>query len=121
MMNETFDHSFKNLNCAAKVILAFGFILNYIEDEGFRILYTHKNNSLVGWSTFLCTMDHLAKLNDNYKKTDVIDSCRRIRLITKWKFQRRTYGLQGRWFTPFTDEKRHNQLFHVLREHKTTI
>ena len=36
MVNEKLDHFFNNLKCAAKVNLAFGFILKNIEDTGFR-------------------------------------------------------------------------------------
>ena len=36
VMNEELDHSFNNLKNAAKVNLAFGFILKFIEDGGFR-------------------------------------------------------------------------------------
>ena len=35
--DEKFDHFFNNLKCAAKVSLAFGFILREIEDGGFNI------------------------------------------------------------------------------------
>ena len=36
VVNEKLDHVFSNLKCAAKVNLAFGFILKIIEDGGFR-------------------------------------------------------------------------------------
>ena len=36
IVNEKLDHFFNNLKCAAKVNLAFGFILKNIEDGGFR-------------------------------------------------------------------------------------
>ena len=36
IMNEKLDHFFNILKCAAKVNLAFGFILKNIEDGGFR-------------------------------------------------------------------------------------
>ena len=36
IVNEKLDHFFNNLKCAAKVNLDFGFILNNIEDGGFR-------------------------------------------------------------------------------------
>ena len=40
IVNEKLDHFFNNLKCAAKVNLAFGFILKNIEDEGSDI-FTH--------------------------------------------------------------------------------
>ena len=36
IVNEKFDHFFKNLKCGAKVNLAFGFILKNVGDGGFR-------------------------------------------------------------------------------------
>ena len=38
---------FNNLKCAAKVNLAFGFILRKLEDGGFRYCYAHENNTLL--------------------------------------------------------------------------
>ena len=47
VVNEKLDHFFNNLKCAAKVNLAFGFILKNIEDGGFRYFYAHKKNTLL--------------------------------------------------------------------------
>ena len=80
------DLFFNNLKCAAKVNLAFGFILRNIEDGGFRYLHDHENNTLRDRSKLLCTRDNLAKLKHFLNKTDVIDLFRRERLSTKWSF-----------------------------------
>ena len=47
IVNEELDHFFNNLESAAKVNLAFGFILKNIEDGGFRFFYAHENNTLL--------------------------------------------------------------------------
>ena len=47
IVNEKLDHFFNNLKCAAKVNLAFGFILKKKEVGGFRYFYAHENNSLL--------------------------------------------------------------------------
>ena len=47
IVNEKLDHLFNNLKCAAKVNLAFGFVLKNIEDGGFRYFYAHQNNTLL--------------------------------------------------------------------------
>ena len=86
ILNEKFDHVFNNLKCAAKVSLAFGFILKNIEDGGFRYFYAHENNILLDRSKLVCTHDDLAKLKDFVNKTDVIESCSRERMNTKWRF-----------------------------------
>ena len=81
---------FNNLKCAAKVNLAFGFILQNIEDGGFRYFYEHENNTLLDRSNLLCTNDDLAKLKYFLNKTDVIESCSRERINTKWRFYKLT-------------------------------
>ena len=86
IVNEKLDHFFNNLKCAAKVNLAFGFILKSIEDGGFRYFYAHENNTLLDRSKFVCTQDDLAKLKDFLNQTDVIESCSRERTKTKWRF-----------------------------------
>ena len=85
IVNEKLDHFFNNLKCAAKVNLAFGFILKYIEDARFRYFYAHENNALLVRSELVCTHDDLAKLKDFLNKTDVIKSCSRERVNTKWR------------------------------------
>ena len=47
IVNEKLDHFFNNLKCAAKLNLAFGFLLKFIEDGGFRYFYAHENNTLL--------------------------------------------------------------------------
>ena len=89
-MNEKLDHFLNNLKCAAKVNLAFGFILKNIEDGGFRYFYAHENNTLLDRFKLVCTHDDLAKLKDLVNKTDVIESCSRKRMNTKWRFYKLT-------------------------------
>ena len=90
IMNEKLDHFLKKLKCAAKVNLAFGFILKNIEDGGFRYFYAHENNTLLDRSKHVCTHDELAKLKDFRNKTDVIESCTRERMNTKWRLYKLT-------------------------------
>ena len=91
VVNEKLDHFFSNLKCAAKVNLAFGFILKNIEDGGFRYFFAHENDTLLlDRSKLVCTHDDLAKLKDFLNKTDVIESCSRERMNTKWRFYKLT-------------------------------
>ena len=90
IVNEKLDHFFHNLKCAAKMKLAFGFILKNIEDGGFRYFYAHENNTLLDRSKLVCTHDDLAKLKDFLNKTDVKESCSRERMNTKWRFYKLT-------------------------------
>ena len=90
IVTEKLDYLFNNLKCAAKVHLAFGFILKNVEDGEFVHFYAHKNNTPLNWSKFVCTHDDLAKLKDFFNKTDVTESCRRGRMNTKWRFYKLT-------------------------------
>ena len=90
IVNEKLDHFFSILKCAAKVNLASGFILKNTEDGGFRYFYGHENNTLLERSKLVCTHDDLAKLKDFLNNTNVIESCSRERMNTKWRFYKLT-------------------------------
>ena len=70
--------------------LAFGCILKNIEDGGFRYFYAHENNTLLDRPKLVCTQDDLAKLKGFLNKNDVIDTFRRERRNTKWRFYKLT-------------------------------
>ena len=90
IVNKKHDYFFNNSKCAAKVNLAFGFILKNIEDGGFSYFYAHENNTLLDRSKLKCTHDDLAKLKDFLNQTDVIESFSRERTNTKWRFYKLT-------------------------------
>ena len=90
IVNEKLDHFFNTLKCAAKMNLAFGFILKNIEDGRFRYIYTYENNTLLDRSKLVCTHDDMAKLKDFLNQTDVIESCSREKTNTKWRFYKLT-------------------------------
>ena len=71
-------------------MLAFAFILKNIEDGGFRYFYAHENNTPLDPSKLVCTHDDLAKLKDFLNQTDVIETCSRERMNTKWRFYKLT-------------------------------
>ena len=86
IVDEKLDHYFNNLRCAAKTNLVFGHILKKKVDEGFRYLYAHESNTLRDRFKIVCTRDNLAKLKNIFNQTDVIESCSRERMNTKWSF-----------------------------------
>ena len=45
--NDKLDYVFKELNCAAKVNLAFGFVVKNFEDGMCRYFYAHENNTIL--------------------------------------------------------------------------
>ena len=90
IVNEKLGHFFNNLKCAAKVNLAFGFILKNIENGRFRYFYAHENNTPLDRSKLVCTHDDLAKLKGFLNKTDVIESCNQERMNTNGRSYRFT-------------------------------
>ena len=126
IVNEKLNHFFNNLKCAAKVNLAFCFILKNLEYGGFRYFYAHENNTLLDRSKLVCTHDDLAKLKDFLNKTDVIESCSRERMNTKFWFYKFTNltvfaallkdiptGSKNAVLPKPLPKKLHNQLYHV--------
>ena len=67
IVNEKIDHFFNNVNSAAKVNLALGFILKNIEDGEVGYFCAHESNTLLDRSKLVCTHDDLAKLKDFLK------------------------------------------------------
>ena len=90
VLNDKLDYVSKELKCAAKVNLAFGFVLKNIEDGICRHFYAHENNTIVERSKVVCTLDDIANLKEKKQKMDIIDLCTRGRANTKWKFYKLT-------------------------------
>ena len=87
---EKLNRVLNKLLCAAKLNLALCFILKNIEDGKFRYFYAHENNTLLEQSKLVSNKDDMAKLKEILKKTDVIQSCKKERSNTKWRFSKLT-------------------------------
>ena len=59
LLNDKRDYVFKELKCAAKVNLAFGFVLKHIEDGMCRYFYAHEDNTNMERPNFVCTPDDI--------------------------------------------------------------
>ena len=86
VIEEKLDHVLDNLKCAAKPILALGFVLKNIEDGKFRYFYAHENTTLLEQSKYVSNKAEVAKLKEILKKTDVIESCTKEKSNTNWRF-----------------------------------
>ena len=84
------DLVFNGLKCAAKVNLAFGFVLKNVEDGLCRYLYAHENNTPMERSKLLCTPDDITNLKEKLQKMDILDLCTQERASTKRKFYKLT-------------------------------
>ena len=89
-LNDKLHYVFKELKCAAKVNIAFGFILKNIEDGMCRYFYAHENNTVMEKSKLMCTPVDIANLKEKLEKMDIIELCTRERANTKWKFYKLT-------------------------------
>ena len=90
LLNDKLDYLFKNLKCAAKVNLAFGFVLKNFEDGSCRYFYAHENNTVMERSKLVCTQAEMTNLKDRMQKMDIVDICTRERSNTKWNFYKLT-------------------------------
>ena len=90
IVNDKLDQFFNKLKCAAKLNLAFDFILKNVADGAFRYFYAHENITLLVRSKLVCTHEDLSKLKDFLIKTDVIESCSRERMNTNRRFYKLT-------------------------------
>ena len=86
VIEEKLDRVLDNVKGAAKLNLALGFILHKIKDGNFRYLFAHENNTLLEQSKFLSNKDDMAKLIEFLTKTDVSESCTKVRSNTNWRF-----------------------------------
>ena len=91
LLNDKLEYVFKELKCAAKVNLAFGFVLKTIEDGMCRYFYAHENNTIVETSKLVCTQTDMTNLKNREQKMDIVEICTRERANTKWKFYKLTH------------------------------
>ena len=90
LTNDKMDYAFIQLKCAAKVNLAFRFVLKNIEDGSCRYFYAHDKNTVKESSKLVCTPDDIGSLKDRTHKKDIVDICTRERANTEWKFYKLT-------------------------------
>ena len=90
LLNDKLNYVFKELKYAAKINLAFGFVLKNIEDGMCRYFYAHENNTIIERSKLVCTQADMTNLKDRMQKKDIVDICTRERANTKWKFYKLT-------------------------------
>ena len=90
LLNDKLDYVFRELKCAAKVNLEFGFVLKNVGDRSSRYFYAHENNTVMERSKFVCTQADMTKFKNRMQKMDIVDICTRERTNTKWKFYKLT-------------------------------
>ena len=76
--------------CAAKVNLAFGFVLKNIENGMCRYFCAHENNTLMERAKLVCTQADMTDVEEKMQKMDIVDLCTRVRDNAKWKVYKLT-------------------------------
>ena len=93
LIDQKLDLAFKELECAAKINLTFGFVLKNVEDGSCRYSYAQGNNTVMERSKIVCTPDDITNLKEKLQKMDIVDFCTESfveRANTKWKFYKLT-------------------------------
>ena len=90
LLIDKLDYVFKELKCAAKVNLAFEFVLKNFEDGMCRYFYAHENNTIIERSKLVCTQADMTNPKSRMHKMDIVDFCTRDRVNTTWNFYKLT-------------------------------
>ena len=77
LLNDKLDYVFKERKCAAKVNLAFRFVLKNFEDGMCRYFYAHENKTIMERAKLVCTQADITNLKDRMQKMDIFDLCTR--------------------------------------------
>ena len=64
LLNDKLDHVFRELKCAAKVNLAFGFVLKNFEDGMCRYVYAHEKITIMEGSKLVYTQADISNLKN---------------------------------------------------------
>ena len=86
LLNDKLDYVFKELKCAAKVNLAFGFVLKNFEDGSCRCFYAQKNNTVMEKSKLKCTQADETNLKDRMQKMHIFGICTEKDLVQSGNF-----------------------------------
>ena len=90
LLNDKLDYVFKELEYAAEVNLAFGFVLKNVEDGSCSYFYAHENNTVMERSKLVCTQADMINLKNRMQKMDIVDICSREVSNKMWKFGTQT-------------------------------
>ena len=74
-LSKKLDTVFEKLKCAAKLSIAFGFVLKNVEDGACRYYYAHENNTVMERSKLVATKEGLVKVKNVLSNIDLIEAC----------------------------------------------
>ena len=74
-----------SLRYAAKLNVAFAFVLKNVEDGSNGYCCTHENNTLLERSKLVVTREYKSKITNLLRKTDLFESFTRGPANTNWK------------------------------------
>ena len=82
-----YQEVFNNLDSAAKIIIALGFVHRNIQTGEYRYFYAHENNTFFEKSNLLCTKADFITIQGIVEKFDIVEQCTQERQNTKWRFK----------------------------------
>ena len=91
-LNSKLNDVFSHLKYAAKVNVAFGFVMKNIDDSRCRFVYPQGKNSMLGKYKLLITGDDLKHFKAMIAAKNVKTACTRGMVDTKWQFLKLTNG-----------------------------
>ena len=74
-VKEKLNEVFLNLNCAGKINIVLGFLLQNIETNNYRYYYPHENNLLLNRAFQLSNKNDLLNIQNEIEKLDLIETC----------------------------------------------
>ena len=83
---DKFQHVDENLQCAAKIIMALGFVFRNVEDGKYRYFYAHENNLLLERSQLIPNKEDVLELQKGVDEVSIVALSGRERSSTNWKF-----------------------------------
>ena len=75
ILSQRLDTVFEKFKCAAKLNVAFGFVLKNVEDWTCSFYNAHENNTSIERSKFVATKKDLVKIKNALSDTDMIEPC----------------------------------------------
>ena len=90
LLHDELDYVSKELNCTAKVNLAFGFVLKSNEVGMYSYFHAHVKITVIKKPKFVCTQADMTSLKDKTQEKEIVDFCTRERTNKKWNFYKLT-------------------------------
>ena len=87
IINEKLEEVYNNLDSAARIDIALGFVLRNIETCEYQYFYARVTNTLFEKTHLLCTKADLITIKGKVEKLDIVEQCTQECQNAKWRFK----------------------------------